>query len=103
MESFGGNLQDAAEEEGGVSSRFFFFLVLGLILVFVGVSVIVVAAFLSGGGSGSFGGAIFIGPFPIVFGVGSDASWVIIISVVLAILSVILFIVMNRRTKTSGD
>lgn len=96
-------MQDAGEEEIGVSSHFFLFLFLGLILVFVGVSIIVVAAVLSGGGSGSLGGAVFIGPFPIVFGVGSDASWVILVSIILAVLSVILFIVMNRRIKTSGN
>jgi uncharacterized membrane protein len=103
IESFDENLQDASEEEIGVSSRFFLFLAVGLILVFVGVSIIVVAAFLTGGGSGSFGGAVFIGPFPIVFGAGSDAPWVILVSIILAVLSVVLFMVMNRRTKTSGN
>jgi uncharacterized membrane protein len=92
--------EDRPEVEGvAVSSRLFSLVVLGISLVFVGIAVLIVASVFAGGGSGSVGGVIFIGPFPIVFGVGPDATWLIAFSVVLAIISIVLFLVMNRRVK----
>ena len=87
------------ETEGvAVSSRLFGLVVLGISLVFVGVAVIIAASALSGG-SGSVGGVILIGPFPIVFGAGPDATLLIVLSVVLTIISLVLFLLMNRRVK----
>ena len=40
-----------------------------------------------------------IGPIPIVFGAGPDAGWLIAISVILTVISVVLFLVMNRRVR----
>jgi uncharacterized membrane protein len=40
-----------------------------------------------------------IGPFPIVFGAGPDAGWLLAISIILTVVSVILFLVMNRRAR----
>jgi uncharacterized membrane protein len=92
--------EDKTEVEGvAVSSRLFGLVVLGLILVFVGVAVIVAASVFAGGGSSSVGGVIFIGPFPIVFGAGPDAIWLVALGIVLAIVSIVLFLVMNRRVK----
>jgi uncharacterized membrane protein len=89
-----------AEEEGGtVSSRLFLFVILGFVMVFVGVLVIVVASVLFGGGSASVGAVIFIGPFPIVIGAGPDLNLLIVVGVVLAILSVVVFVVLNRRVR----
>jgi uncharacterized membrane protein len=91
-------LSDDEKEEGvAVSSRLFTFLLLGLALVFIGVAVIVVASIALGGGS--VGGVIFIGPIPIVFGAGPDAAWLILISVVISVISIVLFLVMSRRAK----
>ena len=90
---------DEAEDDGiSVSSRLLGFLLLGITLVFVGIAVLIVASFVFGG-SGSVGGVILIGPFPIVFGAGPDAGWLLAISVILTVVSVILFLVMNRRAK----
>ena len=87
------------EDEGiSVSARLLSFLILGIALVFTGIAVLVVTSLVLGG-SGSVGGVIFIGPFPIVFGAGPDAGGLIMISVILAVLSIILFLVMNRRVK----
>ena len=90
---------DEAEDDGiSVSSRLLGFLLLGITLVFVGIAVLIVASFVFGG-SGSVGGVILIGPFPIVFGAGPDAGWLLAISVILTVVSVILFLEMNRRAK----
>jgi uncharacterized membrane protein len=91
--------ENETEDEGfTVSSGFFGFLILGIALVFVGIAVLVVASVVLGA-SGSVGGIILIGPIPIVFGAGSDAAWLIAISTILAVASIILFLVMNRRGK----
>ena len=79
----------------GLSDRLFSFLLLGIALVFVGVAVLVVAAVL--GGSGSVTGVIFIGPIPIVFGAGPDSAWLILISLIVAALSIALFVLSRRR------
>jgi uncharacterized membrane protein len=91
------------EEEGvTVSSRLLGLLLVGVALVFVGIAVLVVASLVFGG-SGSVGGVNFIGPIPIVFGAGADAGWLIVISIILAIVSVALFLVMGRHLrKDSG-
>ena len=93
------NTQEEDDDDGfTVSSRLFRVLIAGFLLVIVGIIVIVVAAALSGG-SGSVGAVIFIGPIPIVFGAGPDAGWLILIGIVLAVLSLVLFFVMNRRIR----
>ena len=81
--------------------RFFLFLILGFILVFIGIIVILVSAVLYGGGSASFGAVIFIGPFPIVIGAGPETSWIVLFSIILAVLSVIMFFVLGRRIRGS--
>ena len=81
--------------------RFFLFLILGFVLVFVGIIVVLVSAVLYGGGSASFGAVIFIGPFPIVIGAGPETSWIVLFSIILAVLSVIMFFVMSRRIRGS--
>jgi uncharacterized membrane protein len=88
-----------ADESAGVSGRFFLLLFLGFVLVVVGVVVVLVAAVLSGGGSVSGGAVIFIGPFPIVIGAGPDVEWLVLVGIILAVLSVVLFFVMNRKMR----
>jgi uncharacterized membrane protein len=85
-------------EDGGiaVSSRLFALLILGVALVLIGVVVLVVVSAVFSSLT-SVGVVIFIGPFPIVFGAGPNAAWLIIIGIVLAALSIVLFFVMNRR------
>jgi Protein of unknown function DUF131. len=91
--------EDKTEAEGvAVSSRLLSLIILGISLIFVGIAIIIAASILAGG-SGSVGGVILIGPFPIVFGAGPDAAWLIALSVVLTIISIVLFLVLNRRVK----
>ena len=90
--------EQETEDEGiAVSSRLFGFLILGIALVFVGIVVLVVVSLIFGG-SGSVGVVVFIGPFPIVFGSGPDAGWLILIGIILAVLSVVFFLVMKRNS-----
>ncbi len=90
---------DAEEEGFGISSRLLGFLLLGITLVFVGIAVLVVASVVFGG-SGSVGGIILIGPIPIVFGAGPNAGWLIAAGVIFTVISLIVFLVMNKRTRS---
>lgn len=72
-------------------------LFLGLGVVIVGIIIITIASVL-GGGSGSVGGVIFIGPFPIVFGAGPETTWLIVIGLIIAVLMLVLFFVWRRRS-----
>ena len=92
------NTNQPHKDEASVSSRPFGFFVLGFSLIFMGVIIFVVAALLSGG-SGSVGGVVFIGPIPIVFGAGPDSNWLIIISIILAVVTLGLFLVYTRRSR----
>jgi len=87
---------EAGENEASGSNRFLMFLFLGLTLVFVGMIVIFAATAFSGGVA-SFGGFIFIGPFPIVIGVGPDWNLLVIIGLAIAALSIGVFVIMRRR------
>jgi uncharacterized membrane protein len=89
--------EEDKEEGFAVSSRLLALLLAGISLVFVGIAIIVVASIVLG--SGSVGGVILIGPIPIIFGAGPDALWLIIIGVIISIISIVLFLVLNRRTR----
>jgi uncharacterized membrane protein len=97
--SDGEESRETVEEGIAVSSRLFLFLILGFVLVFVGVAVILISALLYGGSSANVGAVIFIGPFPIVIGAGPDVAWIILASLTLAVLSVVMFLVMNRKLR----
>lgn len=90
-----GSTEENEDEGIEVSSRLFNLILLGIVLIFVGIIVVVVAYVVLG--SGSVGAIIFIGPFPIVFGSGPNATWLILVGIILAVVSVIIFVVMNRR------
>jgi len=92
-------LNEQDDGEGiAVSSRLLGLVLLGITLVFVGIAVIIVASIVLGG-SGSVGGIILIGPIPIIFGAGPEAGWLIAISVILSVISIVLFLIMNRRVR----
>jgi uncharacterized membrane protein len=78
------------------SGKFFTLFILGFSMTLVGL-LIIIAAIVSQGGSTSFGGIIFIGPMPIVFGSGPGAQWLILFALILAVLSVVTFLILRRR------
>jgi uncharacterized membrane protein len=84
------------EKEKGGFQRFFILFVIGFSLFLTGAMIIMVAAALSNG-SANFGAVIFIGPFPIVIGVGPEATWMVLFAVVLAVLTVLMFFILRRE------
>jgi len=69
----------------------------GFLFVAVGAIVLTAATLLSTGSQGSFGVVIFIGPFPIVIGGGPDAQWLILVAIILAVMSLVLFLIFRRE------
>jgi uncharacterized membrane protein len=72
---------------------------IGFLLVVVGVVVVILGA--SSEGSASAGGFILVGPFPIVFGTGTNGGELAILSVILGVIMVVLLVVMASRLRTS--
>ncbi len=72
---------------------------LGFLVILIGMILMIAATVFSGVQNGSWGagGVIFIGPFPIVFGVGPEAHWLVLISIILAILSIVMLILMRKQ------
>jgi uncharacterized membrane protein len=85
------------EEENKWIKRSIILFFIGFLIILVGIIITVSAALLFGGDSASIGGFILIGPFPIVFGAGPEAPWLVLFAMILGILSVILFLVLWRR------
>lgn len=88
------------EKEASSIKRFSILLLIGFSLFFIGVMVLMVAAVLSGD-SANFGAIIFVGPFPIVVGVGPEAPWMILVAVILAVLSVLMFLILRRESSAA--
>lgn len=93
--------REAFEEGITLSNKFFSFLIIGLTLIIVGIMVIAFATAFNGNGL-SVGAVIFLGPFPIVIGAGPDATLLVSFSIILAVLSIVIFFVMNRKLKFNG-
>lgn len=95
------SLERIRENEGKKTSdkhRFIILLLVGSVTIFVGIIVLIIAALFYGNSTINFGGVIFIGPFPIAIGIGPDAILMVLFSIILAVLSVIMFLMLHRET-----
>ncbi|MEM2911581.1 MAG: DUF131 domain-containing protein [Candidatus Bathyarchaeia archaeon] len=84
-------------EEPSVKGFLVMFLI-GFFVILMGI-IFLVAATLSSEGSISFGGFVLIGPFPLVFGGGPGAPWLVLFAIILGVLSLIMFFIMRKRLK----
>lgn len=82
--------------DSSLTKSFLFLFIIGFFIIFVGIAFIAAAAMFSGE-QVNFGALIFIGPFPIVIGAGPEAVWMILFAVVLAVLSIVIFLVFYKR------
>ncbi len=87
--------ESEVDEGVEISSRLLMVLFLGFTVIIIGIILVVIASLVAGGSS-SVGGVIFIGPFPIVFGAGPNAAWLIAISIVIAIVMFVLFLLRRK-------
>ena len=79
-------------------------LFLGFILMFIGIVALIAAAFLQGqSGQSSVSGAvvIFVGPIPVILGVGPYSFYTILLAVVLTIVGFVAFFLMRRQLSKS--
>ena len=82
------------DADGFQKSLILFFI--GFLIIFAGIIILIVGAVLYGSETVNFGAIIFIGPVPIIVGAGPEATWMILFSVILAVLSIIMFIIFRR-------
>lgn len=71
---------------------------IGFFIILAGIIFLFIAA-LSSEGSISFGGFVLIGPFPIVFGGGPGAPWLVLFAIILGVLSLIMFFIIRKKLK----
>jgi len=83
--------------ESNRPQKFLILFVIGFFIIFVGIVILMVAAVLYGKGSVNFGAIIFIGPVPIVVGAGPEATWMVLFAIILAVLSIIMFLIIRRE------
>lgn len=84
-----------------VFQRLLMFFVIGFFMICAGIIILIVAVVLSNGYTG-FGVLIFIGPFPIVIGAGPQTTWMVLFVLVLAILSITMFMILHRKNKDAN-
>ncbi len=95
MQDLSGN---GEENEGGMTPRWLLILLFaGFAVLFAGILIVFAATASGGSGSSSTGVVIFIGPFPIVFGSGPNAGLLILIGVIIAVVSLLSFIVLQKK------
>ena len=93
--------QTSRESSG--SQKVFILFLAGLFTALAGLLILITATVLYGSRSANFGGVIFIGPIPIVVGIGSDPMWTAVLAVILTVLSVILFLIPHRKLYTGTE
>jgi uncharacterized membrane protein len=91
--------EDEEYVENGWIKRFLTLFFIGFFIILVGIIIMVVAALLFSEGTGSIGVFILIGPFPIVFGAGSEATWLALFAIILGILCTVLFFILRRKSS----
>jgi uncharacterized membrane protein len=92
----------AIDDEPSRSQKFFMLFVIGFFIIVVGIILMVIAV-IFGDSSVNFGALIFIGPFPIVVGAGPEAPLMVLFAIILAVLSIVMFLILRRdieRAKT---
>jgi uncharacterized membrane protein len=82
--------------ENAVPQKILVLFILGFFITFVGIMILMVASTLYSQGSANFGAVIFIGPIPIVIGAGPQATWMVLFAVILAALSIMMYLIMRR-------
>jgi uncharacterized membrane protein len=92
-----------ANDKSSKPQKFLILLIIGLFMVFLGIIILTVATMLCSEGSANFGGVIFIWFIPIVFGAGPEATWMVLFAIILAVLSIVMFLIVRREiAKTNA-
>ena len=73
---------------------------LGFLLMFLGVIIIMIAAFLRSDVTASGGAVIIVGPIPIILGAGPYAILAVVLAIILTIISLIVFFWLRRKSSS---
>jgi uncharacterized membrane protein len=87
-----------ANNEGSGFQKFLLLFIIGFLMIFAGITILMITAVLSGG-QVNFGAIVFIGPIPIVVGVGPEATLIVLLAIILAVLSIIIFLTSRRKVR----
>ncbi|MGC9346274.1 MAG: TIGR00304 family membrane protein [Candidatus Bathyarchaeales archaeon] len=98
MTAIYGKIANCTNDESNVSGKFLILFITGFFLIFIGIIILIMAVVLSGG-SVNFGFFIWLGPFPIVVGAGPEATWMVLFAIILAVLSIIMFLILRREME----
>lgn len=71
---------------------------LGFLLMFFGLIVFIIAAFLRGDATLSGGAVIVVGPIPLILGAGPYAIFAVLLATILTIISLIVFFWLRRKS-----
>jgi uncharacterized membrane protein len=94
-------IAQSEDANSGMVKKLWLLFIIGFFIIIIGVIILIVAAVFYGDGSANLGVIIFIGPVPFVFGVGPDATWMILFSIVFTVLSLIIYVIFRRETKAN--
>ena len=92
-------MEKPTDVEATTFQKFLILFIIGFFLIFIGVAIVILTSLLHGEGSVNFGGVIFIWFIPIAFGVGPEALWMVLFAMILAVLSIIMVLILHRRTE----
>jgi len=81
--------------------NFFMLFVIGFFIILIGIIILMVASILSNE-SVNLGALVFIGPFPIVVGVGPEAKWVILFSIIIAVVSIVTSLLLRKELEKAN-
>jgi len=88
----------SVDNESNRFQKFFMLFLIGFSMIVAGIILMVIAV-LFGDSSVSFAAFIFIGPFPIVVGAGPEALWMVLFTIILAVLSIVMFLILRREIE----
>ena len=70
---------------------------LGFVLMFAGIALMIVAASLYGTSTVTGGAVVFVGPIPIILGVGPYSSLAILLATALTVFGLIFFLTLRKK------
>jgi len=82
--------------------KFLMLWILGFVIMLIGIIILIITALFYSNGSTNVGGVIFIWFIPIVFGFGPEAAWTILFAIILAVLSLIIFLLLKREAAKAN-
>jgi uncharacterized membrane protein len=91
--------EDTKDEnyENTMPQKFLMLFIVGFFMTLIGIMILIIATMLYGEDSVNVGALIFIGPIPIVIGAGPQAGLMVLFAIILAVLSIIMFLIMLRE------